>query len=371
MSRAGTGARFTSADLSYVKQQVAAAQAVPKFVAPGPAFNAAAAKGKTIFLIPETSQVPFLQAIDQSIIKVGKQYGVKVTEYTNQGQSTQWVQGMNQAIAQKASAMILGYHLSCSARNSPRRKPPASRWSYSTCTTGRCRASRHAAAVFAPFTAAAKLEADWAILDTKGKADAVIVTSNEVTPSKYIVKAMQSEFTAHCPTCKTTVIDVPAADWGTKMQSAVQSALVADPNANYVIPLYDSAIQFVLPGVIAAGKSGKVKIASYNGTPFVLTDIKQGKVAMDVGESQDWIGHANMDQALRLITGHPAIANYETPIRIFTKSNIAQAGNPPDPNRAFGSGYVQGYSKLWSGNYGHLRRRGEASATGRCLTSAR
>jgi ribose transport system substrate-binding protein len=344
VSQARTGARFTSADLGYVKQQVAAAQAVPKFVAPGPAFDASAAKGKTVFLIPETSQVPFLQAIDKSIINVGKQYGVKVTEYTNQGQSSQWVQGMNQAIAQKASAIILGAPPELLG---PQLAQAKVLHLYDKTMP---LASNIAATVFAPFTAAAKLEADWAILDTKGKADAVIVTSNEVTPSKYIVKAMQSEFKAHCPTCKTTVIDVPAADWGTKMQSAVQSALVKDPNVNYVIPLYDSAIQFVLPGILASGKSGKVKIASYNGTPFVLTDIKQGKVAMDVGESQDWIGHANMDQALRLITGHPAIKDYETPIRIFTKSNIAQAGNPPDPNKAFGNGYVQGYSKLWSGS---------------------
>ena len=42
------------------------------------------------------------------------------------------------------------------------------------------------------------------------------------------------------------MIDVAAADWGTKMQSAVQSALVKDSGVNYVIPLYDSAIQFVL-----------------------------------------------------------------------------------------------------------------------------
>jgi ribose transport system substrate-binding protein len=337
-------------DLSYVRSQIAKATAVPKFTAPGPAFNASAAKGKSIFLIPETSAVPFLTAIDSSIIKLGKRYGVKVTEFPNQGQSAQWVQGMNQAIAQKAGAIILGAPPELLQPQIAQAKragiPVISLHLYDKVMP---RAKGIAATVFAPFTAAARLEADWAILDTKGKADVVIVTSNEVPPSKYIVRAMQAEFKAHCSTCKTTVIDVAAADWGTKMQSAVQSALIKDSGVNYVIPLYDSAIQFVLPGITAAGKTGKVKIASYNGTPFVLKDIRQKTVAMDVAESQDWLGHASFDQALRLLTGHKPLASAETPIRVFTASNIRSAGNPPDPNRAFGSSYVSGYAKLWSG----------------------
>ena len=44
-------------DLAYAKAQVAKATAIPKFTAPGPAFNAGAAKGKTVFLIPQTSAV--------------------------------------------------------------------------------------------------------------------------------------------------------------------------------------------------------------------------------------------------------------------------------------------------------------------------
>lgn len=349
MGRLQTGSQAND-NLAYVKTQIAQASAVPKFIAPGPAFNASAAKGKKIFLIPETSAVPFLTAIDSSIVKLGKQLGVKVTEFPNQGQSAQWVQGINQAIAQKADAIILGAPPEVLQPQLAQAKqagiPVISLHLYDKTMP---RAKGISATVFAPFTRAARLEADWAILDTKGKADAVIVTSNEVPPSKYIVKAMQAEFKQRCPSCKTTVIDVPAADWGTKMQSAVQSALVKDPGVNYVIPLYDSAAQFVLPGIQSAGRSGKVKVASYNGTPFVLKDIRNKTVAMDVGESQDWLGHASFDQALRLLTGNKPLANAETPIRVFTSANINAAGNPPDPNKAFGNSYVSGYAKLWSG----------------------
>jgi ribose transport system substrate-binding protein len=258
---------------------------------------------------------------------------------------------MNQAIAQKVSAIILGAppeQLGPQLRQAKAagipvdvlhlydRVMPTPRDVTST--------------VFAPFTEAARLMADWVITDTNGKADALILTDNSVPPSKYIVSAMRTELRAHCPSCKATVVDVPAADWATKMQSATQSALLADPGINYVVPIYDSASQFVIPGIRAAGRSDRVRIASYNGTPFVLENIRtKSTVAMDVGESQAWIGHANMDQVLRMITGHKPLPAAQTPIRVFNQSNIAAAGNPPDPNRAFGNSYVTGYRAIWGG----------------------
>jgi ribose transport system substrate-binding protein len=337
--------------VAYARAQIAKARAVPTFTAPGAGFNARAARGKTVFVIPYTSEIPFLKVIDDAIVSVGKQYGVHVTVYPNQGQSIQWVQGMNQAIAQKADAIILGAppeQLGPQLKQAKAAGIPVDVLHLYDRVMPR--PSDVTSTVFAPFTQAARLEADWVIVDTHGKADTVIITDSTVPPSKYIVSAMQAEFKAHCPSCKTTVVNVPATDWGTKLQSATQSALLADSGVNYVIPIYDSATQFVIPGIVAAGRSGKVKIATYNGTPFVLNDIRRkDTVAMDVGESQAWIGYANMDQVLRMITGHKPLPDVQTPIRVLDQSNIAEAGNPPDSNRAFRSSYVAGYRAVWSG----------------------
>jgi ribose transport system substrate-binding protein len=347
---ATTAQRPAAANITYVQTQLTAAEAVPNFVPPGPPFNASSARGKTVFVIPETSEVPFLEAIDSSVVAAGKSVGVKVTVYPNQGESTQWVQGMNQAIAEKVGAIILG-------APPEQLEPQLQQAKAAGIPVDILHLYDHvmplpaniSSTVFAPFTTSGKLEADWVISATKGKADALIITSNEVPPSKYIVAAIQSQFKTYCLSCKTTVIDVPSADWGTKMQTAVQSALLKDPNINYIIPLYDSASEFVIPGILSAGRTGSVSIASYNGTPFVLGDIRSKKdVAMDVGESQEWIAYANFDEVLRLMTGHSAITNETTPIRVFSASNIATVGNPPNPNAAFGTAYVAGFEKLWS-----------------------
>ena len=81
-------------------------------------------------------------------------------------------------------------------------------------------------------------------------------------------------------------------EWGTKIQPGVQAALQANPEINVVIPIYDSMSQFVVPAIRLAGKTGQVKVGTFNGTPFVLDYIQSGEVDMDIGESLDWIAYA-------------------------------------------------------------------------------
>ena len=78
-----------------------------------------------------------------------------------------------------------------------------------------------------------------------------------------------------------------------------------------------------------------MKIASYNGTPAVMKLIQDGNImAMDVGENISGSPTPTVDQVGRVLTGAPIIAdgNEQTPLRVFTKANIAEAGNPPTPD---------------------------------------
>ena len=49
----------------------------------------------------------------------------------------------------------------------------------------------------------------------------------------------------------------------------------ANPEINVVIPIYNSMSQFVVPAIRLAGKTGQVKVGTFNGTPFVLDYIQQ------------------------------------------------------------------------------------------------
>ena len=123
--------------------------------------------------------------------------------------------------------------------------------------------------------------------------------------------------------CKLTIVNVPIPDWATKIQTEVQSALVKDPGVNYVIPFVDGMANFAASGITAAGKKDKVKISTFNGTPFALKMIQDGNVvAQDVGENLDWLGWADMDQALRILVGAKPVQSEHTPLRVFDKTNV-------------------------------------------------
>src|SRR4051794_23905121 len=347
----GTGALAGSTDTAGAKANLDANRGVPNFKAPGAAFNAKAkAGGKTIFVIPASSQIPFVSTIAGHIARVAKMAGVKVTTWQNQGQPSQWVQGMDAAIAQKASAIVL------LAGNDPAGLQPqikAAKAKGIPTIVAHLYDEKQPSApnvggvVNIPYNLAGQLIADQAIVDTKGKANALVVTINQVKSTVPMVAGIKTEFAKYCKGCNLQFTDVTIADVATKIQPNVQAALTADPSLNYVICLYDSAeAPFASAAIRAAGRTGKVKISTFNGTPEILKDVKSNQiVSADVGENLEWIGYAIVDQSMRIMGGLPAGKNARVPVRLFDSSNISQAGS--SFTSGWGSSYVAGYQKLW------------------------
>ena len=136
-------------------------------------------------------------------------------------------------------------------------------------------------------------------------------------------------------------------DWASKIQPNVQSAVIADPGINYVIPIYDSMSQFVVPALTITGASDRVKIATFNGTPFVLDMIQKGQVEMDVGENLDWIAYGLLDAQMRLLCGLAPVKDPKIPFFIFDAANAATAGTPAESSKGYGDAYLAGYKALW------------------------
>ena len=326
-------------------------KAVPKFVPPGPAFDAKArAGGKTIFIIPASSQIPFVSTIANHIKRITAPVGVKVTIWQNQGQPSQWVQGMNAAIAQRAHSIVL------LAGNDPAGLQPqikaAKAKGIPTIVAhlyddNQPSAPNVGGLVNIPYKIAGQLIADKAIVDTKGKANAIVVTINQVKSTLPMVAGIRQEFGKYCSGCKLKFTDVTIADVATKIQPNVQAALTADPGINYVIALYDSAeVPFAAAAIRAAGRTGRVKVSTFNGTPEILKMVKQGDiVTMNVGENLEWIGFAIADQSMRIMGGLKPVKNARVPVRVFDKTNIGQAG--PKFTSGWGTTYVAGYRKMW------------------------
>lgn len=330
--------------LAFVKKNTSQ----PIFTAPGPAFDAKKAKGKTVFFISNSSAVAFNVSAADATKSALAAVGVKTTIYPTTGEVSQYQTGIETAITEKASEIILlsidpsllGPQINAAKAagvptivvhtGSANYKPP----------------SDVAAAVPAPYTLAGQLEAAYAIANSSTP-DILIVGETADIAGRSVTAGITSYMAKYCPSCKTTTLNVPVPSWATEIQPEVASALVKDPKINYILSDFDFEVQYIEPALTAAGNHS-VKIATYNGTPFVLQNIEQKKgVTMDVGESAGWLGWAFADEALRVLTGSPLVKNENTPVRLWDAANVSLTGTPPIINKGYSSAYIAGYKKLW------------------------
>jgi ribose transport system substrate-binding protein len=199
-----------------------------------------------------------------------------------------------------------------------------------------------------PFEQAGRLEADWVIAESGGDANVLVITASDANSTKSLLTGLEDEFEMRCPDCRLSFVDVPIPEWATRLRGEVQSALVRDPEIDWVIPIYDSMSQFAVPAIKASGAAERVRIATFNGTPFVLGMLQEEDlVDMDVGENLAWVGWASMDQAFRLIAGERPVESEHTPLRVFDDGNVDDAGRPPRFDEGYGRAFVEGYRRLW------------------------
>jgi ribose transport system substrate-binding protein len=345
------------ADVAGAAAEIEKYKAVPEFTAPGPSFDAAAeVRGKTIFEIPITSEVPFITAVEEGMRQAAELVGARLVVYPNQGEPSQWAQGIRTAIAQRADAItlfaqnpeLLGPQIEqaeaagipvivvrTTGQDEPCQADPSGDVYGTTCIPG-------------PFEQAGRLEADWVISESGGDADVLVITSSDANSTVSLLEGLRDEFETRCPGCRLRFVDVPIPQWADRVQTEVSSALVAEPGLDYIVPIYDSMSQYVVPAILAAGATERVKIATFNGTPFVLGMLQEDDIVqMDVGENLAWVGWATMDQAFRLIAGEDPARSEHTPLRVFDDGNVDEAGTPPRLDTGYGSAFVSGYKRVW------------------------
>jgi ribose transport system substrate-binding protein len=345
----------STCDLAYVTKQIDAHKGIADWAYPGDPFDAKKASGKTIFSIQENSTNPFTNTVVAGMKDVAAKVGVKIVDYPNQGQHTQWIQGIQQAISRKVDAIVLSggtigpIYFREQAVAAQRAGIPIITVVDRDLTQDA--QPNTAARVSQPYAEAARLDADWIIKQTKCDANVLVLTSNEVIAGDIGSTAARNEFAKHCGGgCKTKFVNVPVSEWSTKIGTTTQTEVSANPNLNYVFPLYDPMAQFVVPAIQVGGGITRVKVATYNGTPGILRMIQTGDtVEMIVGENETHLGYAAMDQAMRLVTGVDPIADgdYGIPLRVFDDSNVDEAGVPPGYGVGYGDQWRAGFLKAW------------------------
>ena len=336
-----------------LKALVAEYSNVPVFEPPGPPIDIKAAlKGKLLYSIPVTSANPFTEGIFASMKKLAPTIGFTFKEWTNQGALAEHQRGIEQAITDGAAIIDL------TGGADPRLLGPQIEDAHKA---GLKVVDSHAsglsqgisanvdATLGAPYEPTGMLQAAYTVLKSNGKAHVLIITSDEITGSPVQTKAIKETLAKYCPACKVTTTNATVAQWATTVPAAVRGALLADPELDYILPLYDPETPFIVPVLRQLASPGTVHVVTYAGTPSALDEIAKGDyVQMDVGESNENIAMALLDLEARVLLGEkqPPV-DRKIALRIWDSSNVKEAGTPAAYSVGYGDAIRQGYFKLW------------------------
>jgi ribose transport system substrate-binding protein len=329
-----------------VASALAKYQAQPTFTAPGPAFDAKAAAGKTVWVVPTSSAVPLVIQDETAIKQALGTVGVKSQAVTTSGLVTEWVNGIDQAVSQKADGIILiGVDPNLVRPQLAAAAAAHIPVVYTFSITGQPVAPYVTGNAAIDYPEAGDVMVLKAIADTDGNAHIALIESKELASHQSMIPAIKAELKATCPACTIeTTIDVPIADWSTQITSDVTTARNSNPKINIVMPLSDTMAEYVIPALRSASSS-QVKIETEGASAAIVAQVPDD-ISSDIGWSNPWVGYASADQVLRGMTGTAAVKSENIPIVLFDSANATKVGKQ-DPSVYFGTAFINGYRKLW------------------------
>ena len=339
------------------KQLVIKEQASPSTAPSLPAAKVGTAlRGKTIHYIAANLSFPFSQEVAKGVKDAAAAAGVKTAVVDSGGDPSKASSLIDQAVGQKASAIILqGTDPSAvTAALNGAKKAHIPVVSTAALNAGPVAPSLAAAGLSAnasfDYFDVGRRMAHVIVADSKGKANVAIVGSSTFKINGPTLNVFKSELHRLCPTCKVTMKDSPLTQWTTGLASLTRTILTSDRNVNYMVPIVDAMVLFMKPSIIAANAQKRVRIVSQNASLQDMQSIAKGNdpEVADVGSPEQWLGWAATDQAFRLLLGKKPLPTEKIPNRTFTRANIHSVNLKLNESNWYGKfNFRAYYKKLW------------------------
>jgi ribose transport system substrate-binding protein len=194
------------------------------------------------------------------------------------------------------------------------------------------------------------LMADWAIADSEGKANVLVVNIPDFPVLVSEVDAYKKEMAKNCPDCKVTELNVTIDDLvGGKVPAAVASKLQSDSSINYVFNSFGSLPAGLTAALKTAGLADQVTVYGQDFSKFDLDEIAAGTMGSWSADPKAYAAWLMVDAAARLslgmdLTEERAAASLPTYLvsDAATASKISSEGgdwNPPT--------MAEEFKKLW------------------------
>jgi ABC-type sugar transport system substrate-binding protein len=362
------GAAVSKSTLNTLKKYVAAEQAAPAWIAPGPAVNAKKAlKGKTIVTFPISSEIDACNLKGQQgyLDAEAKALGANVKPLNTNGGPPAWIANINTAITDKASAVVMlcgpsGAALAPQLAALKSHHIPVVDGNYNQTGGNKAFPFTNISAESGVDTAGGvKTDLADALVNLNGKAAHVLfLNSPQVAQYAGATAALKKAMSQWCSSCSIVKEeDFGTQDWsGPKEIAAVTSDLQANPSINTVIVTFDGMTDGIESAVASAAATHPgLKMYAWGGGLAEIKAVQNGGTfAGDSGPNEKWDAYNQLDQVIRLLAHKPAanVTKEVAPNMFFTKKNAAtfSVGGKGQAysDAPFDKGaFVQDYLRLW------------------------
>jgi ribose transport system substrate-binding protein len=336
---------------------VATAQQPQEWKAPGPAFDASAADGASVWFVGDNLQIPFNAGVVSGLKDALGEVGATLRAFDGKGQISEQTKGIEQAIGQGADLIVIGgipyTLLKAHLQEAKAAGIPVVIWGgWSPGTRPDDVPESVVAGGSHSYINAGTWMADWIVADSGGSANVGLITVSDAgLLAEQVADSVTAELERLCDDCTVETLDARIPQWS-DLARTVPSFLRAHPDVDYLAPLFDGMVPFIVPGLRTAGATDDVCIATFNGTPAVLELMQRGGsgVCADVGAVSVPQGWGLADQVLRVIAGEPPVADDDIKAmeRLITKDTIGDLDLAADQASWYtDEDYQQRYRELW------------------------
>jgi ribose transport system substrate-binding protein len=347
------GGNGAAANVEEAEQIVADAEEPITEGPSAPEFDASAANGKKVWFISLAMSVPYSQQVYKGVQQGAEALGMEAKSFDGKFSPAEITRGIDLAIQDGADAIIV------------HALPP------SVVAPALAKAKENDIALISAetqnpgpplpdvpdtidaiaghsYSIPAETMAATIVADSEGEANVIFFSASDIGPgSKQGTDTFVAKMEELCPDCPVEVIDSPVAQWSGLTQR-ITSILRANPDVNYVVPIFDGMALTMLPGIRSSGAD--VKLVSGDATPSVLEAMRSGDVVIgDVGQPNVWTGFAIIDQTARVLAGEEPLEDVGIQYRLFTDNNIADLDlETDDPTPWYGEvDFMADYKRIW------------------------
>lgn len=342
---AGDNADPAAACVAEASAAVEAAKAEIAPNIPADAIDVSSLKGKTIWFLSATQQLPVMVSFSEGVKKAAAAAGLEVKIFDGESKPAKFNEGLTQAVDQGADGIVL-QGIDPELVKAPLADALAAGIPIVDAMNGDPDApllDGISAHVTVDFTESGKLMADYILSTTNCQADVLELTNSLYVALKNKSAGFNDEITRLCPDCTVDTQEVDFATIATGVDSIIRSGLQKNPDINFVMGADDSIAFFAEASLEALGSD--VPMVSGNGVPVNMAFVADGKnQVMDVSfppnESAGW---QEVDLLMRAMLGKE-VPSGAVPQQIVDKDNIAA-----DPASQFPlfADYEGSYQTLW------------------------